>query len=143
MPIKFTDLDPKMQRVLGVYPVHNPVKWVHEKGRIVLTYKKDFTKFEKKLHNKLGGPEDIRRPLDDKGSKIWELCDGQHTISDICDEMDDIYHEDIEPVLDRVWKFLEILLKLNLIRLEMEPVKPKKRRVLKNKNVIFTPDTPE
>lgn len=135
MPVKFTDLDPKMQRVLGVYPVRMHVKWVYEKDLVVLIYKKDFSKFEKKLHSKIGGPEDIRRPLDDKGSKIWELCDGQHTLKDICDEMDGIYHEDIEPVLDRVWKFLEILLQLNLIRLETEPVKPKKRRVVKHKDI--------
>jgi len=44
MPLKFTDLDPKMQRVLGVYPVRNPVRWVRENDRIVLIYKKDFTR---------------------------------------------------------------------------------------------------
>jgi hypothetical protein len=131
MPVKFNDLDPKMQRVLTVYPVRNPVKWVRENDRIVLIYKKDFTRFEKKLQNKIGGPEDIRRPLDDKGSRIWEMCDGQHTLKDICGEMDELFHEEIEPVLDRVWKFLELLLQLNLIRLETEPVKPKKRRVVK------------
>lgn len=131
MPEKFSDLDPKMQRILMVYPVRNPVKWEREGERIVLIYKKDFTKFEKSLHKRLGGPDHIRRPLDKHGSKIWELCDGKHTLKEICDEMDALFREDIEPVLDRVWKFLEILLKLNLIRLEMEPVLPKKRRVLK------------
>jgi hypothetical protein len=131
MPVKFTDLDPNMQRVLTVYPVRNPVRWVRENERIVLIYKKDFTRFEKKLHNKIGGPEDIRRPLDEKGTRIWELCDGQHTLEDICSEMDELFHEEIEPVLDRVWKFLELLLQLNLIRLETEPVKPKKRRVVR------------
>lgn len=131
MPVRFTDLDPKMQRVLSVYPVHNLVKWERESDRVVLIYKKDFSKFERRLQKRLGGPDVIRRPLDEKGSRIWELCDGQHTLQDICDEMDALYHEDIEPVLDRVWKFLEILLKLNLIRLESHPVKPKKRRVVK------------
>ena len=131
MPVRFTDLDPKMQRVLSVYPARNLVKWEREGDRVVLTYKKDFTKFERGLQKRLGGPDVIRRPLDEKGSRIWELCDGQHTLQDICDEMDALYHEDIEPVLDRVWKFLEILLKLNLIRLESHPVTPKKRRVVK------------
>ena len=131
MSMKFTDLDPKMQRVLTVYPVRNPVKWAHENGKVVLSYKKDFGKFEKALHKRLGGPDVIRRPLDEKGSRIWELCDGQHTLKDICDDMDAKYKEDIEPVLDRVWKYLELLIKLNLIHLESEPVLPKKRRVVK------------
>lgn len=133
MPVKFSDLDPAMQKVLRVYPVRYPVKWSHEGDRVVLTYPKDFTKFEHALHKRLGGPDVIRRPLDEKGSKIWERCDGRHTLQDICEEMDALFQEDIEPVLDRVWKFLELLLKLNLIRLESHPVVPKRRRVVKKR----------
>jgi hypothetical protein len=133
MPAKFSDLDPAMQKMLTVYPVRAPVKWSREGDRVVLTYPKDFNKFERTLHKRLGGPDVIRRPLDEKGSKIWELCDGRHTLQDICGEMDELFREEIEPVLDRVWKFLEILLKLNLIHLETEPVPPKKRRVVKTK----------
>ena len=75
----------------------------------------------------------IKRPMDDIGSKIWLMCDGRHTVNDICTELDEIYHEDVEPVLDRVSKLLEVLIRSNLIRLSMKPVNPKKLRVVKNK----------
>lgn len=133
MGIKFTDLDPKMQRFLSVYPVRNRVKWITENDRITLIYPKDFSKFETWLHKRLGGPDMIRRPLDDKGSKIWLMCDGNHTIEEICTELDEQYHEEIEPVLDRVWKFLEVLLKSNLIRISPKRVYPKKLRKSKEK----------
>ena len=131
MPFRFSDLDPKMKKILTSYPVQNRVKWVLEDDKVVLIYPKDFTKFETWLHNRLGGPDMIRRPLDEVGSRIWVMCDGKHTIKDICTELDEIYHEDIEPVLDRVTKFLEVLLKSNLIHLSTTREFPKRKRVVK------------
>jgi hypothetical protein len=45
------------------------------------------------------------------------MCDGEHTIKDICEEMDRKYKEEMEPVVRRVGKFIEMLLKLNLVTL--------------------------
>ncbi len=129
--MKFSELNPKMQRILSIYPMRSPVKWTQENDRIVLIYPKDLTKFESWLHKRIGGPEVIRRPLDEIGSKIWLMCDGKHTVRDICTELDELYQEDIEPVLDRVSKFLELLLRSNLIRLSPKRVYPKKFRVAK------------
>jgi hypothetical protein len=131
MLVKFTELNPKMQRFLSVYPVRNPVKWIFKNERVVLVYPKNFTNFESWLHKRIGGPDMIRRPLDEVGSKVWLMCDGKHTIEVICNELDEEYHEEIEPVLDRVWRFLELLLKQNLIRISPNRVKPKKLRVMK------------
>jgi hypothetical protein len=133
MPVKFSDLEPKMKQILSIYPVRNQVKWLKKDDQVVLIYPKDLSNFEAWLQKRIGGPEMIKRPMDDVGSKIWIMCDGKHTVNDICTELDEIYHEDIEPVLDRVSKFLEVLVKSNLIRLSKKPVNPKKLRVVKNK----------
>ncbi len=133
MPVKFGELDPKMQRLLSLYPVRGRVKWEDDDGQVVLIYPKNFTKFEEWLHKKISGPDMIRRPLDEIGSKIWLMCDGKHDISSICTELDDQYHEDVEPVLDRVVKFLETLLSLNLVRLSTKREYRKKKRALKKK----------
>lgn len=133
MSMKFSDLDPKIKQILETYPIRNRVKWVHENERIVLIYPKDFSKFESWLHQRIGGPNSIRRPLDEIGSKIWLMADGKHTVMDICTILDDEYREDIEPVFDRVRKFLEILLRSNLIRLSSKKMGPKKLRVIKEK----------
>ena len=135
MPRKFSDLPPKMQRLLSVYPMRNRVKWKHRDDHVMLVYPKNFSKFETWMHKRIGGPDMIRRPLDEVGSKIWLMCDGKHTIQEMCTELDEQYHEEIEPVLDRVWKFLEILLGSNLIRLSPERAYPKKLRVVKEKDI--------
>ncbi len=133
MPVRFSDLEPKMKQILSIYPVRNQVKWLKKDDQVVLIYPKDLSNFETWLQKRLGGPEMIKRPMDDIGSKIWLMCDGRHTVNDICTELDEIYHEDVEPVLDRVSKLLEVLIRSNLIRLSMKPVNPKKLRVVKNK----------
>ena len=112
------DLDPRQKKVLSAYPVRNPVKWRMEEGFAVIIYKKSLTKVEKKLMMLIGGKENIRRRLDKHGTDIWLMCDGDHTIMDICIEMDRKYKEEIEPVTKRVGGFIEILLKLNLITLK-------------------------
>jgi hypothetical protein len=123
--MKLESLDPKMRMLLMCKPIRNEaVEWVEEEDRIVLIYPKNFTRFERFLHRRIGGPDIIRRPLDDKGTYIWKMCDGDHNVHEICKATYSEFKEDIEPVLKRVWGFLEILLKLNLISIE----KPKKEK---------------
>jgi len=113
-----------MKRLLTCIPQRNEAVEMDEvDGKVVLIYPKNFTRFEKFLHRHIGGPENIRRPLDEKGTFIWKMCDGTHNVHEICLASYDEFHEDIEPVLRRVWGFLETLLKLNLI--SMEVAKPK------------------
>ncbi len=54
------------------------------------------------------------------------MCDGEHNVHEICQASYDEFKEDIEPVLRRVWGFLETLLRLNLI--SMEVGKPKEEQ---------------
>lgn len=107
----------EIPRVFLSYPIHNPlVKWEKdEDGLITLIYKKNFGKFERWLHSKIGGPEEVRRPLDEQGSRMWLLMDGDHTILDMCIIMDKEYKEAMAPVLKKVRLFLERLLILNLV----------------------------
>jgi hypothetical protein len=91
---------------------------VEEDDIVVLIYPKNFTRFERFLHRHIGGPENIRRPLDDKGTFIWKMCDGNHNVHEICKDTYGEFKEDIEPVIRRVWGFLETLLKLNLISMD-------------------------
>ena len=129
------EIDPKMQKILTAYPVRTNVRWRKKNGIVVIIYPKSLTRFEKKLQKRIGGPEEVRRTLDERGSIIWELCDGRYNIKEICDVLDARYHEDIEPVLEYVHKVLVVLLERNLVRLEREkPDKPlpvRKQRVLK------------
>jgi len=122
------------EKVLGAVPIRNPVPWQWEDDIVVITYPKNFSRLEVAMHKRIGGPEDIRRPLDKFGSLIWLLCDGDHNVSEICEAMYEEFHEDIEPVADRVTSFLSLLLRLNLIRLEQQDDKKVKPQRVKKKN---------
>lgn len=105
-------------KVLLAYPIRNEVYWEKENGVVIIKFKKNFTRFERFLNKYLKGPEDIRLRLDEYGTRIWELCDGEHTIKDIILRMNNEFKEKIEPVDKRVSAFLEILLKRGLISLK-------------------------
>ncbi|MGQ9583235.1 MAG: PqqD family protein [Thermoplasmatota archaeon] len=114
-------IPPRLERLLAARPVRREgggLRWeVGPDGIVVVTHPKDLTRAERWLMRRVGGSPDIRRRLDGPGSRIWLLCDGRHTIAEICDEMDRRYREAIEPVLTRVTRFLEMLLARNLIYL--------------------------
>lgn len=103
----------------------------NEDGNVVLIYPKNLSRFELILHRYLGGPVVIRRPLDEMGTAIWDMCDGKHTIGEICENMERIFMEKIEPTVPRVLKFIDMLYKLNLIVLLKDKVKSRKMRVIK------------
>ena len=107
--------------ILGRKPCrtdNKEVKWFHEEEIVVITYPKKFGKMEKWLQNRIGGPEEVRRPLDKFSSYIWEICDGENTVADVVRKFDEKFGEEVAPAPDRVQIFLETLLGLNLIELK-------------------------
>lgn len=110
----------KIPRAMLAHPIPNPLVDVEtdDKGMVTLIYLKNFGTFERWLHKKIGGPENIRRSLDAPGSRMWSLFDGDHTIAEICQIMDHEFKEEMAPVFQKVRHFLEQLLILNLVFLE-------------------------
>jgi hypothetical protein len=132
-PVDAADLPPGKRRVLLAYPIrtkHQDFRWYHNKqdGLVVIKIKKNFGRFERALRKVAGGPEYLRIPLDKQGTRIWELCDGKHNILQIATIVYAEFKEDIEPVLPRVVKFLELLLKRNFICLQA-PAEPADKKV--------------
>ena len=107
--------------ILGSTPLHTDdkeVKWAYEGEIIVITYPKKFGKIEKWIKDRIGGPEEMRRPLDKYSSYIWEICDGKNTVGEVILKFDEKFGEEIAPASDRVQIFLKKLLDLNLIILK-------------------------
>ncbi len=121
------DVPEGLREYIQRVPWQNPLVRVERKedeGTVVLIYKKNFTRFERWLHKLIGGPEYIRRPLDRPGTTIWDLCDGEHTILDIVNEVEELYREDVAPALPRVAKFVQMLRERNLVLLLKEGERP-------------------
>ncbi len=118
------DLPEDVRRLLSVRPVRNPsVEWVEDEstGLVTLIYPKQFTGTERALKKVFKAVEEVRRPLDEPGSDIWRMCDGEHDIRLICDGIDLKYKERMEPVLRRVVQFIEMLAQRNLVVLRRGP----------------------
>lgn len=95
------------------------VRWELAEGeRAAVIYPKHFGRFEGWLHKRIGGPDEIRRSLNRHTRLICLLCDGDHSVADIVQAVDDEYGEEIAPAAERVRLFLERLLDLHLITLE-------------------------
>ena len=62
---------------------NDDVKCIYEDNKIVIIYPKKFGRIEKWVKNKIGGTEEIRRPLDKFTTFIWEKCDGNNNIAQI------------------------------------------------------------
>ena len=78
------------------------VKWFYEDKIVIITYPKKFGKMEKWLQSRIGGPEEVRRPLDKFSSYIWEICDGEATVADVVRKFDEKFGEEVAPAPDRV-----------------------------------------
>ena len=55
-------------------------------------------------------------------SMLWELCDGSRTFSEVCLVMNDVFQEDIAPVLQRSAAAIGLLQSKNLMLLLDEPL---------------------
>ena len=97
---------------------NSDVRCIYENKKIVIIYPKKFGKIEKWVRDRIGGPKEMRRPLDKFTTFIWEKCDGSHNIAEIISEFDNRFGEEVAPADQRVLKFIKQLLELNLITLD-------------------------
>jgi len=77
--------------VIRIWKENNQIKGI---GKILNFFEKIMFKITK-------GPRELRRPLDDMNSLLWELCDGSRNFSEICKIMDEVFAEHISPVEER------------------------------------------
>ncbi len=115
---------PGTLRVLRCYVRRNEVgaRWHLEEGRVVVTFPKRLTRFERKLQDVLGGPTDLRVPLDDAGSYVWLRCDGATPLARILGEVATRHGAQVEPVGVRILRFVELLAERGLVELSPTPL---------------------
>lgn len=123
-----------MDEISDSYPVRMPVWWARRgpvgphpnvpgvSGRfIVVRHAKKFGWFERILAKIFRAPPELRRPLDDMNSLVWELCNGQRTFDEICEHLDSTFHERISPVRERTTATISRMAQLGYIGLLPEP----------------------
>ena len=113
-----------------MYPTRLPVWWCRTgeskshpdlegvTGKtVILRFEKKFGRIEKIAAKLFRAPKELRRPLLDKNSVLWELCNGKRTFEEICQHMSETYHEEVSPVVHRSQAGLQVFINLNVLRL--------------------------
>ncbi len=114
--------------LVNQYPCRTPVWWARTgdvrkdpgwRGvsgrRIVLRIPKQFGRFEGKIAALFRAPTEIRRPLDDMNSMLWELADGSRTFGELCQCMNEVFREEIAPVMQRTAAAVQQMMNNNLM----------------------------
>jgi hypothetical protein len=110
-------------RVLGFRPLRTLDTWKETQpdGLVVVTHAKNFGRLEGALARALKGSPVVNRRLDEFGSQIWLLCDGEHSVADIARALEDRFHERFEPAVPRTLKFITILAERGLVVIREPP----------------------
>ncbi|DAC56692.1 MAG TPA: hypothetical protein D7I11_00410 [Candidatus Poseidoniales archaeon] len=117
------------------YPCRTPVWWARigpvqkDPGlrgvsgrRVVVRIPKQFGKIEGWIAALVRAPKELRRPFDTMNSMLWELCDGSRTFREVCQIMNEVFQEDIAPVLQRTTAAIGLLQSKNLMLMLEEPL---------------------
>ena len=112
------------------YPVRLPVWWCRTGDvgphpdidgctgkRIVLRFEKKFGRIERVFAKLMRAPHELRRPLLDKNSVLWELCNGRRTFAQICEFMNATFHEEVSPVVHRTQAGIQVFIGLNVMKI--------------------------
>ena len=118
------------------YPTRAPVWWgrrgpsgphpdsTDATGRqIVIRLPKSLLGIEALLSRILRAPKEVRRPMDDMNSVLWELMDGTNEFGEICNLMDATFHERIAPADERLRTSVNQLVSDGLAIIRQSPFK--------------------
>ena len=67
---------------------NDEIESVYENGKITIIYPKKFGRIEKWVKDRIGGPDQVRRPLDKYTTFIWKNCNGDNNIAEIISEFE-------------------------------------------------------
>lgn len=119
--IPFARRKPRIDRkqALAIVPMRNPlVQWERNGNEVVLTIpmRNDrLARLVKKLVRNL--PDSRKLALDEVGSSVWELCDGERSINDVVNSISRDYKLTRRESEASVTMFLQTLAKKGLIGL--------------------------
>ena len=82
----------------------------------MLRIEKKFGRIERVFAKMMRAPRELRRPLLDKNSVLWELCNGQRTFAEVCQLMNSTFHEEVSPVVHRTHAGIQVFIGLNVMR---------------------------
>jgi hypothetical protein len=100
---------------LELTPVPNYKYEVKDKGMVDVLVPRFKNKYAEKIFIPKSKSPYIRANLDELGSEVWKLLNGENKVSFIVERLNEIFGEKIQPVNERLTKFLSQLYKNGFI----------------------------
>ncbi|HID39837.1 MAG TPA: PqqD family protein [Calditrichaeota bacterium] len=96
-----------VDQLLPCYP-QRLLEWEtdEETGRITVFRPKYYSNFAKKIMSPFLKKDYFSVKLDDLGSNVWRLCDGKYSVEEIGKELASRFGPEIEPIYERLARFL-------------------------------------
>lgn len=95
--------------LLELIPVRNTAWFKTDDGKATLVVPRFRSRFGRKFCKLIKKPLGIHIKLDEFGSTVWLLCNGKNTVKTIGKVLRHKYGSEIEPVYERIGKFLRQL----------------------------------
>ena len=105
------------QQALAIKPIHNPnLEWEYnEEDRVVATLTRRGALLGKLVTFFLTVPKSRPVVLDEVGSFVWRMCDGQHSVADIVEALSEKYNLTTREVEVSLNEYLRMLGKRGMI----------------------------
>ncbi len=105
------------QQALAIKPMHNPnLEWKHnEEGHVVAMLTRRGGPTGKLINFFLAVPKQRPVILDEVGSFVWKMCDGEHSVGQIIDTLSDKYNLTRREVEVSLNEYLRMLAKRGMI----------------------------
>lgn len=107
----------KEVNLLELTPVRNVQSETNEEQKVVLLIPKFRNRYTVKYLQPLLAKPYFRLKLDKYGSFVWNRIDGQATVMKIAEDMKEHFGESVEPVYERVGKFIQMMKREKFINL--------------------------
>jgi hypothetical protein len=99
----------KRKNALELVPVKSRrIGWVEDGGLIKLKIYRNHW-YDKIMHRVFKTPLEVTIDLDEIGSHVWRLIDGERTIADIGNKLQEELGEKVEPTYPRLIMFMRYL----------------------------------